>query len=118
MEPNKQIAEVKHFLKKICPPLLLTVSSANGNGHSSYPFSPQQKKDPLNDDGDASDFSPSTKLNYDDEDFEEDSRAERLMLSLLKKCLNTYEANDILTKFTLTGDYSILLVELFDNEGN
>ena len=40
------------------------------------------------------------------------------MLSMLKKCLNTSEANDTLIKFASTADIPVLLVELYENEGN
>ena len=39
------------------------------------------------------------------------------MLSMLKRCLNTTEANDTLIKFAFTGDIPVLLVELYENEG-
>ena len=55
-------------------------------------------------------------MDFDDDD-DEDSAAEQLMLSMLKRCLNTTEANDTLIKFAFTGDIPVLLVELYENEG-
>jgi hypothetical protein len=60
---------------------------------------------------------PSSKSSFDFDDEDEDSAAEQMMLSMLKKCLNTAEANDTLMKFASTGDIPVLLVELYENEG-
>jgi len=106
---NQAVASLKHFLRRFCPPLLLTASNSNGfSGSSSKHFHLNTYSD-SNEDAEY-------KTNFDDDE-DEDSEAEKATLLLLKKCLKSPDSNDILLKFATTGDYPVLLVELFEYEG-
>lgn len=112
MEPQALVSSLKHFLKKFCPPLLVTANFANGTPYGKSPYSSSRLRSGDNGGSEYKDYSP-----HPDSDEDEDTESEKLLLQMLKKTLVTSDSNDILYKFALSGEFPILLVELFEQEG-
>ena len=93
-DPKRTLYNLKNFINRLCPSLLVDVEKNNGS-KSSYMYN--------NDYGDDEDGDTVIAL--------------KEKLKILKKCYSTTDSIDSLNKFALSSDFSVLLVECIENEG-